>query len=720
VSVISGEVQTIQNIVSVSSDATTLTFLTVTPQLMSLSPGDVIVIGVTPNTPYGLLRRITTVVMNGNQVIIETTQATLEDAIEDGTIEINQVLTPADLNVAVAMQKGIALEGVGTAGIQALASEGFYLSIDDVVIYDKDGNHETQGDQIKASGSIAIDPDFIFNLKIEDRELENVSFFFNANETLEISAETEVDLLDIEKKIELARYNFAPITLWIGWVPVIISPILTLNVGLDGEVSVGIEAGVTQEATLTAGLIYENQTFVPVSDLSFAIEPDGPRLSTDCKFKAYAGPQFNLLLYSLAGPYTDLNGYLELDADLFRTPWWELYGGIEAGVGIRVEIFSNELVDYYAPSVIGYRKLLAHADMTSRGSIAGIVKDAVSQTPLQDVSVDVYSEGALIAIGKTDSSGYYSLQIVAGDGYMVHFSKEGYLPTTYHDVSVDADTITHLEAVLQIDEIYSGSGTASGKIFHALTGVGVGSLIINLREGINAINGTIVGTTVTASDGSYAFNNLTAGHYTAEVSGVGYVTTYFSLICIGGTETNNQNATITPILSPGETRIVLTWGQTPSDLDSHLTGPLPDGSRFHLFYPYADANAGSPWPEYVRLDLDDVTSYGPETTTIYQQIEGVYRFSVHDYSNRYSSNSSALSTSGAQVRVYRGSTLVANFNVPSNQSGTLWTVFELSGDTIAPINSMSYESAPGNIESFSLVRTVSADAPLMLNLPEKR
>ena len=33
---------------------------------------------------------------------------------------------------------------------------------------------------------------------------------------------------------------------------------------------------------------------------------------------------------------------------------------------------------------------------------------------------------------------------------------------------------------------------------------------------------------------------------------------------------------MTPILPAGETRIVLTWGEFPSDLDSHLTGPAPD------------------------------------------------------------------------------------------------------------------------------------------------
>jgi len=356
----------------------------------------------------------------------------------------------------------------------------------------------------------------------------------------------------------------------------------------------------------------------------------------------------------------------------------------------------------------------------SQGTISGSVKDAVTRSPLQGASINVYSGSSIISSGATDSNGVYSFSVPAGSGYRVEFSKTGYIPAIYENVSVEADTTTYLEVVLQIDTTHSGTGNISGKIVNALDGTGVSGLTINLRAGINVTTGSIVATTTTLSNGFYSFTNLNAGNYTAEVSGSGYNTTYFTVICIGGTTTADQNVTITPILYPGETRIILTWGEIPWDLDSHLTGPLPDGTRFHMYYPYAESRGGSHWPEYVKLDLDDVTSYGPETTTIYQQIDGVYRFSVHDYTNRYSSSSTALSNSGAQVRVYRGSNLVATFNVPANQEGTLWTVFELSGDTITPINTMSYESSPSAIQSVSLRRTITTDVELIRNLPPKR
>jgi len=252
------------------------------------------------------------------------------------------------------------------------------------------------------------------------------------------------------------------------------------------------------------------------------------------------------------------------------------------------------------------------------GTISGSVKDAITDSPLQNVVVETYDgAGSLLGSETTNSTGDYSLLIKSGVGYRVEFYLAGYMKATLYNVTVDVDITTYLETVLQIDEAYSGLGNVSGMIVNALDGIGVNGLIVNLRAGINVTSGQIVTTTTTVSDGSYSFTNLSAGHYTAEVNGSGYNTTYFTIICIGGTTTTaNQDATITLILSSGETRIVLEWGATPYDLDSHLTGPTSGGDRFHIYYGNQTYTYNT--TTYADLDLDDIYSYGPETTTIYQ------------------------------------------------------------------------------------------------------
>ncbi len=59
----------------------------------------------------------------------------------------------------------------------------------------------------------------------------------------------------------IAHFNFTPITVWVGWVPVVITPVLTVNVGLDGEVSVGITMLLRRKSTRHIMWYYLPRTF---------------------------------------------------------------------------------------------------------------------------------------------------------------------------------------------------------------------------------------------------------------------------------------------------------------------------------------------------------------------------------------------------------------------------------------------------------------------------
>ncbi len=212
-----------------------------------------------------------------------------------------------------------------------------------------------------------------------------------------------------------------------------------------------------------------------------------------------------------------------------------------------------------------------------------------------------------------------------------------------------------------------------------------------------------VATQTSNGSGAFTFTSLPAGTYRLTASATGFQDAQRVGVAVGdGGVTANQDL----VLSPSGTNaitIVLTWGASPSDLDSHLTGPNPDGSRFHVYYSSRGSLTSAP---FANLDVDDVTSFGPETITITQMSAGTYRYSVHDFSNRNSNPSSGLGSSGAKVQVYTAAGLAQTFSVPG-QAGTLWTVFELSGTLASPVitakNIMSYVSEPGAITAPPMV-----------------
>jgi len=263
-------------------------------------------------------------------------------------------------------------------------------------------------------------------MKIDDFQLKELTFKNTTTENAQLDLTAEISLLDWEENKEIWRHTFTPITIWVSWVPVVIAPVLTVNVGCTGEVSVGMTTGISQDATLTAGLSYTNGQWQPIRDFSNEITNDPVTISAHASAKGYAGPKLALLLYGITGPYGEIQAYLNLDADPNVEPWWELYGGLDVNLGVSVEIIGRNIVDYSA-TVIDYRLLLAQADSPNQaaGNIAGLVRDAVSVGSLENVQVIVYEGSTIIADGLTGNSGTYDILVPSGSGYDVEFSMPG-------------------------------------------------------------------------------------------------------------------------------------------------------------------------------------------------------------------------------------------------------------------------------------------------------
>ncbi len=131
-----------------------------------------------------------------------------------------------------------------------------------------------------------------------------------------------------------------------------------------------------------------------------------------------------------------------------------------------------------------------------------------------------------------------------------------------------------------------------------------------------------------------------------------------------------------------EIRIVLTWGAFPKDLDAHLSGPRPQEGKFHIWWNNKVLIDGKNF-----LDVDDRASYGPETITIYKPADGIYTYAVHNFSGRKTAGARDLSASHAFVQVYQNGRLAERFEIPANQRGNVWTVFQIDEkQKIIPIN----------------------------------
>ena len=131
---------------------------------------------------------------------------------------------------------------------------------------------------------------------------------------------------------------------------------------------------------------------------------------------------------------------------------------------------------------------------------------------------------------------------------------------------------------------------------------------------------------------------------------------------------------LSPGMSAGQMRVVLTWGAEPNDLDAHLQGPLPDDQSFHVYF---GEKGDLKSKEFVSLDVDDRDGEGPETITVLGVLPGRYHYFVHDYSNAGTLESDALGKSGAEVKLYQGGQTY-RFKANNQAIGNHWHVCDIN------------------------------------------
>jgi len=295
---------------------------------------------------------------------------------------------------------------------------------------------------------------------------------------------------------------------------------------------------------------------------------------------------------------------------------------------------------------------------------------------LKNVQITVSNGKKTAAKTKTSETGEYVLKLDEGS-YTLTAEYEGYIAATFDFAVVEGQ-----ETYLQLTKLVTASdskGTVSGSVIDSLTGEPVYGAAVSIKSSNS--DSQFQPMELTTDDYGIYTAELPAGYYTVDINVIGYSKLSVPVIVIGGQTVDNQNGALTPILEAGQLRIVLTWGEKPLDLDSHLTGPSAEGKPFHIYYNHKTSDYNG--EIMADLDWDDTTSYGPETTTIYNAVDGTYSFYIHDYSNRESENCTALANSGAKVQVYEGDSLIAEYNVPTSLVGTAWHVFDFTAGEIS-------------------------------------
>lgn len=153
-------------------------------------------------------------------------------------------------------------------------------------------------------------------------------------------------------------------------------------------------------------------------------------------------------------------------------------------------------------------------------------------------------------------------------------------------------------------------------------------------------------------------------------------------------------------LADGAATIKLTWGANPVDLDSHLTIAGSNGSSYEIYYRNKSQEVDG---VVYDLDVDDISSFGPEITTLPSLVSERYRFVVHIY---YGTGTFATSEARVELNINGQLHVFTPTGSDASSTSRYWHVFDLvktgGNYTVEPINAF---------DSVSSLSLLSADAP---------
>ncbi|MBI2668536.1 hypothetical protein HYX14_01710 [Candidatus Woesearchaeota archaeon] len=313
-----------------------------------LHQGDVIAAGVSDKAPYGLLRKVSSTQTSGNKIVVKTTPATLEDAIEKGSFSGSIALTQ-DFG-----QTSGALSGFGQKQ-GASSADLFNLDID----FD---NKDLYQGIVTLDGGLTANVGMEFDLDLDYFKIKKVRYSIVGEEelNLKLTADLKSEIHKESKPIEPIK--FAPVTFFIGPVPVVVVPKLTVTFGVDAGGEVAAESSLTQTLDLEVGIEYASGAWKPIKTVNKDFSFDPPLITVaNGMVEVYTKPELGVDLYDVAGPYVRVRASSKAEMDVTANPWWEISAGLEVLVGADFTVFGKSLASF-EKKAHATSKVLASAD----------------------------------------------------------------------------------------------------------------------------------------------------------------------------------------------------------------------------------------------------------------------------------------------------------------------------------------------------------------------
>jgi len=207
-----------------------------------------------------------------------------------------------------------------------------------------------------------------------------------------------------------------------------------------------------------------------------------------------------------------------------------------------------------------------------------------------------------------------------------------------------------------------------------------GRITLKEAKAVFSQEGNVVATAYTDASGYY-HALVPNGPTKLEFTKTGYISqTKMLLISSSIRAGQGADGALSKVLPADGWRVVVTWDKKSSDIDSHTY--FGDSETKHAYWPYSRRSVSAPGTGGIEVDLDrdDVSGYGPETTTFKgvgkctSKGKCLIKFRIKNYSYR----SRALGASNVKITLYNAASVHSKYEIPQEVGSSKWhNVFTL-------------------------------------------
>ena len=340
---------------TVSPDGSTITISTSSAVASSLAVGDVLACGPATAAPSGLLVKILSVSTSGDTVAASVQQATLTDAIQQGTFQFTETLGPANTKMSIRMKEKPSYTSRARPQLSSgAACAGNANTFPIPVNLQLQGSNAAPAAVTVLSGEADLCPSDKLTFQIQGFRLVSATATVTLGTDLSLTVGDNGGLTVTQNLPEID----GPLnTVVIGDVPIEYQLVFTPFFGLKLSPSANISAytGLSASSQVTLGVSYANGQWTPIDTATtLAASSNATSVDAALSLNASEGLQAGFLIESIVSPYVSGDGYLQFTASPTANPCWSLDYGYEGNVGVSVKILGNTVASYQSPNLNPY------------------------------------------------------------------------------------------------------------------------------------------------------------------------------------------------------------------------------------------------------------------------------------------------------------------------------------------------------------------------------